>query len=310
MNYQVAEDDASLDAEGFLERERRWMECIFAASRPEDLSCLFKDTGGSSKFNPDSFFPMVLNERVAWPEFMEMARVALFKQANATIHNHGAAEDPTGSGSSSRKSKNRSDTNDSGVNTTTGSATAKPRPSLDDSCIEDLRPPGIHRGGGSGRGGRRGKAALQQQKQPDHGERRQQDGSALREGLETRGREGGGEIVTLGGDGSTWGDPPPEATATPLSFGKSFRGTTAAGPDAWNIFRFHLPSTGPVLTVVLDAIDGDPELFVSRGRAPWTGSNAAVTAAGAAAAAGTGDWEGSSKHGLLRVVKIFPHDPK
>lgn len=33
------EDEAYLDAEGFLERERRWMEAIFAASRPDDLRC-------------------------------------------------------------------------------------------------------------------------------------------------------------------------------------------------------------------------------------------------------------------------------
>lgn len=31
------EDKAHLDAEGLLERERRWMEAIFAASRPDDL---------------------------------------------------------------------------------------------------------------------------------------------------------------------------------------------------------------------------------------------------------------------------------
>lgn len=31
------EDEACLDAEGLLERERRWMEGIFAASRPDDL---------------------------------------------------------------------------------------------------------------------------------------------------------------------------------------------------------------------------------------------------------------------------------
>lgn len=32
-------DEAHLEAEGFLERERRWMEGIFAASRPDDLRC-------------------------------------------------------------------------------------------------------------------------------------------------------------------------------------------------------------------------------------------------------------------------------
>ncbi len=32
-------DESHLDAEGLLERERRWMEAIFAASRPDDLRC-------------------------------------------------------------------------------------------------------------------------------------------------------------------------------------------------------------------------------------------------------------------------------
>jgi len=31
------DDESHLDAEGLLERERRWMEAIFAASRPDDL---------------------------------------------------------------------------------------------------------------------------------------------------------------------------------------------------------------------------------------------------------------------------------
>lgn len=40
---------------------------------------LFRDAG--AKFSPDDFFPMVLKERVAWPEFMELARNALFQAA-------------------------------------------------------------------------------------------------------------------------------------------------------------------------------------------------------------------------------------
>lgn len=39
---------------------------------------LFRD-----RFSPEDFFPMVLNERVAWPKFMEMARDALFDQTAA-----------------------------------------------------------------------------------------------------------------------------------------------------------------------------------------------------------------------------------
>lgn len=66
----------------------------------------------------------------------------------------------------------------------------------------------------------------------------------------------------------------------------------------WCLFRFELPSVGPVLTVVLDAIKGDPEVFVSRGSLP-TGSGH-----------DHGEWESASSHEALRVLKIFPHDRK
>ena len=97
------------------------------------------------------------------------------------------------------------------------------------------------------------------------------------------------------------------------------RGKTP-GPDARSLFCFDLPSPGPVITVVLDGIDGDPELFISRGRVPLGARGSGATAAAAAAAAETatanvtsvnsGDWTNSSTYGTLRVMKIFPHDPK
>eukprot|EP00752_Nemacystus_decipiens_P008616 g7695.t1 len=278
------EDEAHLDAEGLLERERRWMEAIFAASRPDDLSCLFQDSTGSSKFNPDAFFPMVLSERVAWPEYMDMVRAALAKQADAIIKQGAALETGSSGGRSGAGCQPRAAATEGAAATTAAHVSAgnepnTPTPRLPSDCqASDGTPPGI--------------------------------------------RE--------------------------LELGKTLRGTTAAGPESWALFRFDLPTAGPILTVVLDIADGDPDIFVSKGKLSFAGLRLEVSAATAtpragaelnipsasppsrvrgerresAAAAGVpalpgggggggddGEWNASSTHRGLRVVKIFPRDP-
>lgn len=281
-----------MDAEGFLERERRWMEGIFAASRPEDLSCLFHDTYGSKKFDPDDFFPMVMNERVAWPEFMAMARAALFKTAGATVNKLGAEVDA--SNGTSRKF-------------TSGG--------------------GVGGGGGGAGGGTGSSSSSKEKKEGNNAKQRQkhdQDGEELRRQGSSRAKP---SATAAGGSSSSSSNVLAHTReenisgnegaviVVPLAFGVTLRGKTTPGPEARTLYRFELPSPGPVITVVLDGIDGDPELFVSRGRVSRgaRGSGAATAAAGAAnvtPVVDNGDWTSSSTYGTLRVMKIFPHDPK
>lgn len=148
--------------------------------------------------------------------------------------------------------------------------------------------------------------------------------------------------------------PPPDcevsdstpAGARQLTLGKILRGTTAAGRESWALFRFNLTTAGPILTFVLDIVDGDPDIVVCKGRIASArfglkGCSGAAVAAGAkstvttvapqptrgtegerkdsATASGVqggvggsddgGEWKASSTHRGLRVVKIFPRDP-
>lgn len=291
-----------MDAEGFLDRERRWMEGIFAASRPEDLSCLFHDTYGSKGFDPDDFFPMVMHERVAWPEYMAMARAALFKTAasvTATVNSmlgvgvvDGSSVKETqddNSNDTQRQKKRHDNNNTSDTQRHVGEEKLRQQDSL-------MSPRAQNSGNSSPTAG-----VVSTRGNPISGIRPATAGSSSSTGLPTA------ESNAL-----------PEAAAVtivPIAFGITVRGKTTPGPDPCTLFCFDLPSPGPVLTIVLDGIDGDPELFVSRSRVP-PGGRGSTAAVSEAAATGNGtsadrrDWTSSTSYGSLRVTKIFPHDPK
>lgn len=302
-----------MDAEGFLERERRWLEGVFAASRPEDLSCLFQDAGGSAKLNTDDFFPMVLNERVAWSEFMEIARAALFKQAEPIVNDKPAALVDANSGNKRGKGRSTIDTGAGGV-ATSGTASGVPTPNLEAANMADAMTLGGGLGSVGGGENAREALTLQQQKRHRHGKLRGRQCDRANDSNNTRDNSdnyGNGTVrrnktsreVTITGG---WNNPSNRSNtvpvAVPLTIGQTLRGTTGAGPNGWSLFRFELPSSGPVLTIVLDAIDGDPELLVSAKKVP--------TVAAGAAATSVADWESSSKYGGVSVVKIFPHHLK
>ncbi|CAM9167030.1 unnamed protein product, partial [Laminaria digitata] len=304
------ENEACLDAEGFLERERRWMEGIFAASRPEDISCLFHDTDGSRKFNPDEFFPMVMNERVAWPEFMAMARAALFKTAGggATANKIAGAAVDVSSGTNRKFTTGGG--GDRGVVNTVGTASVNnPKYGVDAASAPVATAAGV--GGGSGgasssssKAKKENKDALRQ-KRRDGEELRRQDchTSSPRANNKALGKFSATATATAGSSSNALALTGDDLSSTndaaisivPLAFGVTLRGKTLPGPDARSLFCFDLPSPGPVITIVLDGIDGDPEMFVSRGRVPR--------------GARGGHWTSSSTYGTLRVMKIFPHDP-
>lgn len=301
---RIQEEDISLDAKGLLERERRWLEAILAASRPEDLSSLFQD---SHKMSPDEFFPMVLNERVAWPEFMGMARAALFKNADASDalcnspkNSPLAAEDlpamSTGVNASLGRLDAESDARATNDEDARGHATgdtslgSRPTSSAPNSCVG---------------------ATASAKSSCQGGETNGQ--------TETTEQTGTTELITA--SGKDYG-----ATAKVLTIGRTCRGIASADRNSWLLFRFDLPAIGPVLTTVLDPIDSDMELFVSRGgvptapaqitagqvKMPPTAELSSATATGVTAAPTfTSDWEGfASKIGKPRVVKILPQDPR
>lgn len=81
--------DDPLNPERYFEHEKRWIEVLFDASRPADLSHLFRTSG--TRVDPNEFFPMVVNECVAWPEFLEMARRILLQEADG-VNGKGTSE--------------------------------------------------------------------------------------------------------------------------------------------------------------------------------------------------------------------------
>lgn len=252
---------------------------------------------------------MVLSERVAWPEYMEMVRAALVKQAEAIIKQGAALE--------------------------TGSS------------------------GGRGGGAAGKEAAARNGGSPggsDLPRSRGLSGAAAEEAAAGREASAGNEptpaITPRSPSDCQAAIKAPAGELRRLTLGKTLREATGAGPESWAWFCFDLPAAGPILTVVLDIADGDPDIVVSRGRLPCAefglkGSAAAAVAAGAkaamptagpapltsgmggerrdsAAAAGVpglpggvgggggdggGEWRASSTHRDLRVVKIFPRDP-
>lgn len=282
------------------------MEGVFAAFRPEDLSCLFRNIAGS--FNPNTFSRMVLTERVAWPELMETARAVLFEQAEVTAKKQRKVVDLTRCKSPCRMA--------GGVNDGSNPfplINSKHRNSLGTTCTPDLTTPGVSPG--------MGVAAAQEASTQRQGHRGCHENSRnWRRGKSSDDYADGNDITptckeslgeaafTAAYDSiiSTQGDISGEKMATfPLIVGRTWRGTTSAGPNPWTLFRFDIPHTGPVLTILLDAIDDNMKLFVSRGKVPGATEGATV-----AVPVGSGEWEGLSKFGALRVVKIFPHDPR
>lgn len=268
---------------------------------PPPHSCLFQDSTGSSKFNPDAFFPMVLSERVAWPEYMDMVRAALTKQAEAIVKQGAALEAGSSGGRGGAGGKGAAGRN-GGVSS--GSDVSRP-------------------------GGQPGASA--------------EEAAAAAENVPA-GNEPTPIMPRLPSDCQVSSNTP--AGIRQLTFGKTLRGTTAAGPESWVLFRFDLPAAGPILTVVLDIADGDPDIVVSKGKLPNAGfgpkgSASTAVAAGAKAAnttaalpptgggeetqrdstaaasvpvvQGDGDnhceWKASSTYRGLHVVKIFPRDP-
>ncbi|CBN73996.1 hypothetical protein Esi_0009_0188 [Ectocarpus siliculosus] len=305
------EDETCLDAEGLLERERRWMEGIFAASRPDDLSCLFQDSTGSGKNNPDAFFPMVLSERVAWPEYMNMVKAALVAQADAIIKQGVALEASSGT----RGGNGACDVNGGGsdegrtraVTSSSENITAVLNPS------QRLQTPGnapefVAQGGhGSGGGS-------------DIVRGEQQQRSTARKAENTR--DPSGVVAAAGAAESINGAYPPpmappshryeqraaagtgaEMKIRPVKLGRTVRGTTGVGPESRAFFRFDLPSTGVIVTVVLEVADGDPEIMVTRGVLPSLGQDEA-----ARDGSDVSGWKSSSTQRDLHVVKIFPRD--
>lgn len=312
-----------------------------ASPRP---SCLFQDSTGSSKFNPNAFFPMVLSERVAWPEYMGLVRAALAKQAEAIIKQGAALE----AGSSGGREGGTGESGDDSAGQNESSRPASP---------------GLNPAGGGGG---------EQRHRPDRNDQERQPRAAVDRGSVGAGSRSNAPSRSPGSSGATaapvaapanllygtessslslsssplnaqlsGGHP---AEIRQLTLGKVLRGTTAAGPESWALFRFDLQAAGPIITVVLDIVDGDPDIVVSKGGLPSPGLHA--TSSGAAAPAegapvpirtagkeprdpwgavvpvpppaggdggtnvGVGRWRASSAHRGLRVVKIFPRDPR
>ncbi|CAM9261120.1 unnamed protein product, partial [Ectocarpus sp. 8 AP-2014] len=305
------EDETCLDAEGLLERERRWMEGIFAASRPDDLSCLFQDSTGSGKNNPDAFFPMVLSERVAWPEYMNMVRAALVAQADAIIKQGAALEASSGTRGGNGACDGNGGGSDEGrtraVTSSSENITAVLNPA------QRLQTPGnapefVAQGGHGSGGGFDIVRGEQQQR------------STARKTENTR--DPSGAVAAAGAAESISGPyPPPVASPShrseqraadgtgaemkirPVKLGRTVRGTTDVGPESRAFFSFDLPSTGVIVTVVLEVVDGDPEIMVTRGVLPSLGQDEA-----ARDGSDVSGWKSSSTQQDLHVVKIFPRD--
>jgi len=247
---------------------------------------------------------MVLSERVAWPEYMGLVRSALAKQAEAIIKQGAALE----AGSSGGREGGTGESGDDSAGQNESS-----RPAVDRGSV----------GAGS-----RSNAPS---RSPDS------SGATAAPVAAPANLFYGTESSSLSLSSSplnaqlSGGHP---AEIRQLTLGKVLRGTTAAGPESWALFRFNLQVAGPILTVVLDIFDGDPDIVVSKGRLPSTVVQA--TSSGAVASAewaplprdpGTavlplpaGDeggtnsggrcWRASPAHRGLRVVKIFPRDPR
>lgn len=282
-------------------------------------SCLFQDSTGSGKNNPDAFFPMVLSERVAWPEYMNMVRAALVAQADAIIKQGAALEASSGTrGGNGACDGNGGGSDEGGTRAVISSSeniTAVLNPS------QRLQTPGnapefvAQRGHGSGGGS-----------DIVRGDEQQRSTARKTENMSdvVRTREPSGALAAAGEAESISGAYPPPMTSPshrseqraaagtgpevkirPVKLGRTVRGTTDVGPESWALFRFDLPSTGVIVTVVLEVADGDPEIMVTRGVLPSLGPDETARDGGD----GSG-WKSSSTQRDLHVVKIFPRDTK
>lgn len=277
---------------------------------------------------------MVLSERVAWPEYMDTIRATLTKQAEA-IAKQGAALDAC-SGSRGGKegvAERRGDSvsgggaivkavpdpwgRDPGSRTAPGLAAGGVRsfPQSSHDLNDKLgRPPAAPDGRKSGETSR----VLS----PSGAESAVTSSPAERSRRPSRREDVAAPPVAAAAIATA-------ATAQPLKLGRAVKGTTTAGPESWSLFSFDLPSAGPVLTVVLDAVDGEPEVVVWRARPPpvRTTSQGSTTPKILAERKGggggpdrggggggrerlVGEWTASSAHRDVRVVKIYPRDTK
>lgn len=233
---------------------------------------------------------MVLSERVAWVEFMEMARAALFNQADdadAGMQADAARRGKGGVDDEGKEGAARGGTNGGGDGSNAGAI------NFDAVLVDRSNTHNSYNDSSNGAG----EDSAEKKTTTRHLQQQRSTQPAVAAAV-------AGAAVTI----------------CPLTIGRSVRESSAT--DAWTVFRFYIPVPGPVLTVVLDALDGDPELFVSRGRVPAAvgaqedvGMEASMGDGGGGGVStpghGGGDWQASSrKRGTLRVVKIFPHDPE
>ncbi|CAM9653059.1 unnamed protein product [Ectocarpus sp. 12 AP-2014] len=310
------EDETCLDAEGLLQRERRWMEGIFAASRPDDLSCLFQDSTGSGKNNPDAFFPMVLSERVAWPEYMNIVKAALVAQADAIIRQGAALEASSSTRGGNAACDGNGGGSDEGRTTAVTSSSENITAVLNPS--QRLQTPGnahefVAQGGRGSGGGSDIVRGEEQQRSPARKTENMSDVVRLRDPSGAVAAAGAAESIS-GAYTPTTTSPShrseqraaatgPEVKIRPIKLGRTVPATTDVGPESWALFRFDLPSTGVIVTVVLEVADGDPEIMVTRGVLPSLGPDETARDGG-----DLSGWKSSSTQRDLHVVKIFPRD--
>lgn len=266
-------------------------------------SCLFKDSTGSSRFNPDSFFPMVLNERVAWPKYMDTVRAALTMQAEAIIKQGAALE-----AGSSRGGIVAGEVSDGGVRAQNADAALAPSGNISSRRGPS---PGLNIGtgtpeptaqGGSGGGGGAEQHSLTGRHHSSRGElSRPRDLSGVSVAALAElsfGNEGSPHFSpSVPSDNNhPWSTPGAAAAdIRQISFGERVQGTTGTELESWTPFRFDLPCAGPVLTVVLDVSDGDPGIVVSKGRLPASMGLGSRNSTAAAVPADAGGPTGTSR---------------
>lgn len=282
-----------MDPEAFFDLERRWLQDVLATCSLKDIGRLFQDTHNDS---PGDFFPMMLGKRVAWAEYMEMMRTALLKQARATITIPAemvAVSDTTHAG------------NDEIYEAVShGSRALIPNAGSSRRGYNDKRE------GSSRRGSLRScslnifhdTSVTGGDTNHDH-TRTSGVSSTLRSAATTREGISGQHAAPIREEGqshmismSTSMSTSTSTVVQEIKIGQQYRCETGAHHDPWNFFRFNFPSTGLVLTVMLEAECGDLALLVARERVPTIEEG--------------GDWENSSVMRTKRVIRIFPQDPR
>lgn len=284
---------------------------------PTVNSCLFQDSTGSGKNNPDAFFPMVLSERVAWPDYMDMVRAALVAQADAIIKQGAALEASSGTrgGHGACDGGGSEEGRTCAVTSSSENITAVLNPSQRPQTAGNA--PEFVAQGGNGSGG--GADIVRSEEQQRSTARKSENIIDV-----VRTRDPSGAAAAAGAAESLPGACPPPVTSPshrseqraaagtgtevkirPVKLGKTVRGTTDVGHESWALFHFDLPSTSLIVTVVLEVADGDPEVTVTRGVPPSLGPNETARDDG-----DVSGWKSSCTQRDLHVVKIFPRDTK